>query len=573
MVDKKLDYSRVVASFQDMENERSEWTAEYRQISDYLLPGRGIYQTYAKPRKRKLTSTRVINTVAEDSLYVLTSGMHGALTSPSRPWFNLSWGDPKLDEVEPLKAWLQDCTTKIHQALQVSNFYSIINSFYIEYAGFGTGCIYVGEDTEQDDVPVRFELLTAGEYVFSTGVEGKAVVFGRTIFMTPIQHVERFPDTSSKELKKMVKDNTGGAATEYVTVLEYIIKEPHGAMPFTQVFYDITASGTGGEGGMGDVKEPLEVKGFHEFPYPVARWQTIGSDTYGIGPGSRSLPDVKRIQEMEKSFLMAVHKAINPPLNVPGRMRGKTNTLPGGKNYYSNPQETINEIYNIRFDYAGVSNAVERVEQRIQKNFFNDIFLTGSRDPNASPLRTGQVQVQEQEKALRMGPIVERLQSEFYTPIIERVFNIMLRKEKFLPLAPEYAQMVGEYQISLVSPLATAQRAAALSGINSFMGFLGQAAQFDQQILDNINVDEAAREYADFNGVPLGILRPQEDVDKIRSDRQKAQQAQQQKEEQAAMTQMGSGISAEQAGAAKTQAEAGQINLESSQIAQEIGMV
>ena len=91
----------------------------------------------------------------------------------------------------------------------------------------------------------------------------------------------------------------------------------------------------------------------------ISRWGTIGSDVYGIGPGSRALPDIKRLQEMEKAFLMATHKSINPPLNAPARMRGKLKTLPGGENYYSNPAETVNEIYQVKFDYQGVGGAVQ----------------------------------------------------------------------------------------------------------------------------------------------------------------------------------------------------------------------
>lgn len=303
------------------------------------------------------------------------------------------------------------------------------------------------------------------------------------------------------------------------------------------------------------------------------RWGTIGSDIYGIGPGSRALPDIKRLQEMEKSFLMAVHKELDPPTIAPSRMRGKLNTLPGGKNYRSNENEKIERLYQLQFDLNGVSAAVDRVEQRIQRNFFNDIFLTASRDPNASPLKATQVNVQEQEKMLRLGPVIERLQHEFLHPLIERCFNIMNRKGLFQPLSPELADLAGDYVISLVSPLATAQRAVALQGIQSFMGFMGQAAQFDQTILDNIDVDVAAREYADITGVELGVLRPIEEVQELRQQRAKAIAAEKQKQEQMAMAMAQSQMDGEKATAQKTQSEAGLNMLEGQQVQQEMGMM
>ena len=275
---------------------------------------------------------------------------------------------------------------------------------------------------------------------------------------------------------------------------------------------------------------------------------------------------------MEKSFLMATHKTINPPLNAPARMRGKLNTLPGGYNYYANPNETVNEIYQVRFDFNGVSAAVERVEQRIQRNFFNDIFLTAARDPNATPYKATEVNAREQEKMLRLGPVIERLQHEFLQPVIERCFNIMLRKQLLPPMSPEMAQMAGDYSINLISPLATAQRSVALQGINSFMAFVGQAAQFDQTILDNLDVDKAAREYADITGVDIGVLRPQEEVEKRRAQRAQQQAQEKAKQEQLIAAQAGGQLSVDQATARKTEAEAGLAQVEAQQIVDELGL-
>ena len=47
--------------------ERSAWDTEWKKITDYLLPGRGVYQLYNKPQVRKLVSPKVINTVAREA--------------------------------------------------------------------------------------------------------------------------------------------------------------------------------------------------------------------------------------------------------------------------------------------------------------------------------------------------------------------------------------------------------------------------------------------------------------------------------------------------------------------------
>jgi len=567
-----LSYQRTLASYQEARNERSEWEAEARLISDYLLPGRGIYQTYSKPRKRQLTTKKIVNTAGEDALYVLTSGMHGGLTSPSMEWFKHEWVQPELNEFEPLKQWLQECHHRLNASLHASNFYSVINSFYIEYAGFGTGDVYVGEDSGTDQTPFRFELLTFGEYAFSTSATGRPDTHYRTIIRSPKQVVEMFPNASD-ELKLLVKNNDSRAMVQNVVLIEMITRLS-GQKKFTRVVYQMSGQVNNQSLPSGsDTNQLLKKDSFYELPYMVARWGTIGSDEYGIGPGSRALPHIRRLQEMEKAFLMATHKAIDPPVNAPARMMGKLNRLPGGTNYYSNPNEVVTPLENVRFDFQGVSAAIERVEQRIQRNFFNDIFLTAARDPNASPLKATQVNVQEQEKMLRLGPVIERLQHEFLQPMLERCFNIMLRKGLFPALPPELQQMAGDYKIVMVSPLATAQRGIAMNGINTFMGFLGQAAQFDPTIMDNIDADAAARKIADISGVDLGILRPDEEVKARRQQRAQAEAKQRQAEAQVQGAGMQSQVGLQDAQARKTAAEAGQIQLETQQTAQEIGMM
>lgn len=576
MVSIKQKYSRekVQAIYEDLRNERSEWEAEWRSISSNILPGRGVYQLYSKPAKRKLTSKKIINTIAREALQVLVAGIHGSLTSPAMIWTRLSWPDPRMNEIEYLKSWLQECEKILHAGFHDSNFYSALPSFYTEYAGFGTACMYVGEDSE--DSPFRFELLTAGEYAFSTNSANNPDIFCRTIFMSARQLVHKFGDSTSKQIRQDVEDNRNSVDTINLALIEFIAREDYQDKNFVRLFYEVTEVGTNRQGNQipGKLGEkPLSVEGFYEFPYPIARWSTIGSDVYGIGAGSEAIQDVLRLQEMEKAFLLAAHKSINPPLNVPSRLTGKVNSLPGAFNYYgSNPTQVITPLYQVNFDFSSTAAAVERVEHRIQKIFYNDVFLTASRDPNASPLKATQVNAQEQEKLFRLGPVTQRLTSEFLVPVIRRCFNIMYRKGLFPDLDPQYKPFVDNFKVDLISPMATAQNAARSQGTQSFMSFLGAAAQFDPSILDNINIDKAARQSAEIEGVDLGILRSEDEVAELRKKRAEAQAAEQQRKTQmeASLTQ----AQGQQASSAsrKMEAESGQILAETQQTNLESGI-
>jgi len=531
---KTYDIGKLLTEYMDARAERSEWEAEAKTISDYIVPGRGIYQLFSKPRKRKLTSSMVINPRANSALQVLTSGMQAGLTSPSRPWFSLRFTDPRLNKNLVVKQWLYECEKAIYMSLAQSNFYQIVHSFYTEYAAFGTASMYVGEDSV---TPFRFELLTFGEFAFFVDATHRPSKYFRTIFMTPAQLIEKFGiDNVSQAVKDLYTEKSPKLNTTYITVIKAVCPDKYNSkMNFTAVYFEIAKS----QQDQSKIDKPLQIKGYYEFPYPLARWETIGSDIYGIGPGAAALPDVKRLQEMEKSFLMATHKEVDPPLQAPARMRNKIKSLPGGISYNTGPNEKVEKLYEGKFDYVGVSHAIERVEQRIDKCFYNDVFITSARDPNASPLKAREVDVREDEKIIRLGPVVERLYYEFFQPVIERCFNILDRKELLPAKPPILQQMNGDYDIVLTSPLAQAQKMMSASGIQNFLTFVGQAMQYAPDVVDMVDVDKSVEEFHDISGAPASMLRTPEDTLKIREAKQKAMQEQKAKEEAAAMSQVG----------------------------------
>lgn len=574
---KRYSYDQAITEYVMLRSQRSEFEADWKEITDYELPGRGLYSLYSQPRKRKLTSDKIVNTTATEAIKVLAAGLQGGLTSPSRPWLRLSWKDEQTNQIEFLKRWLEDSQKRMEYSLQQSNFYPTLHSLYVEYIGFGNAAMYIGEDT--DDVPFRFELMTAGEYAFSTNYQGRADKMYRVVFRTPRQMVEQFGNKCSEGVQDMVKNGSANQERVYISVLECVYKHPYRDMPFTQMYWEIGGASTGVGSDtalmatMGTTtEEPLQVNGFNEFPYPVARWDLIGADIYGLGPGAQALPEVKRLQQMEKAFLMATHKDINPPMTAPSYMRGKLKTMPGSRNYVRNPADKVEPMYQRgTFQYQGVSMAIERVENRIKELFFNDIFLTAARDPNLSPLKAAEVHVRDGEKMLRLGPVIERFGNEFVQPAIERCFSIMLRKGLFMEIPPEYAELVGDYKIDIVSPLAQAQKLIASKSIQEVMAFAGQAAQIKPEVMDKFNVDKAVDEYVDAHGAPLSIMNTEEEVQGIRQQRADAQKAAQQKEEGMQAAQMGMQGQQVNADTQKTMAEAGQIMTESLVGQQELG--
>lgn len=144
-----------------------------------------------------------------------------------------------------------------------------------------------------------------------------------------------------------------------------------------------------------------------------------------------------------------------------------------------------------------------------------------------------------------------RMQTEFLRPLIDRVFDIMLRRGLFLPV-PE-ALKGKNIDVRYSSFIAKAQRMNESQNIVRAFQALGPFIQLDPACADNLNGDNAVRMVANQFSLPAELIRSEKDVQKTRQAKAQAAQAAAQQEQAAAQ--------ADTAGkAAKTMADLSQTN-------------
>ena len=108
---------------------------------------------------------------------------------------------------------------------------------------------------------------------------------------------------------------------------------------------------------MPEEKKILSVGGFNEFPFIGSRWERNSLETYGRGCGGAALSDVKMLNEMEKTYLKALQKMVDPPLMVPDDgFINPVRTTPGGLNYCRTGLSKDERIFPVhamqRWEYA-----------------------------------------------------------------------------------------------------------------------------------------------------------------------------------------------------------------------------
>ena len=523
--------NRYLRRLSDLQNERSNYLSHWQELSEYILPRRGRFLT-SKRNDGSKKNNKIIDATATVAVRTLAAGMMSGITSPARAWFRLSTPDPALMEQADVKQWLFDVEKRMRDIFNRSNLYNALQTVYEELAVFGTGAMLVQED--YDDV-IRCYPFTVGEYTLALSDRLEVNTFYREFDLTVAQMVEWFgKDNCSEGVQAMFRN---GSVDKWQTIVQVIepnflrdtSKKDKGNMPYRSVYVE--------KGGSGETF--LAEEGYEEFPVMAPRWHVTGVDIYGRSPGMDALGDVKALQIEQKRKAQGIDKMVNPPMQAPGSLRGQpASVLPGGVTYVDNVTLSgggFKPVYEVNPRLSELQQDILETQSRIRQTFYADLFQMLSLS-NRAQITAREIDERHEEKLLMLGPVLERLHAELLNPLIDRVFNIMLRN-KLVPTPPESLQGV-EIKVDYISMMAQAQRAIGTASIERLAGFVGNLAGAMPSVLDKFDADQAMDEYADMLGVPPRVVLSDDKVKEVRAARE------QQLAQQQAMAQVGQGAQA-----------------------------
>lgn len=537
------DIKRLARQLSDMESIRSRQIPVWREIAKYITPGRGLFDK-EEPNRGERKDKELLDPTPLQSLHVLSAGLQGGLTSPSRPWFRLGVMNGGLADFSPARLWLDDVEKRMFHVLSQSNVYDALHMLYQEVGAFGVGAMLVEEDAHN---VVRAHTFTAGEYCLSYGADGLPNRFGRSFWMSAQQMSEEFGEEAMSDAAINALRN--GRLDQWFRVCHMIYPDEdarEGDFPVSSVYW---------EEGKTDSRErrPLAVRRYASMPVMAPRWEIVGSDYYGRGPGWDALGESKTLQELRADALEARKFLIKPPVVGPSRLKeARPDLTPGGVTLVddiTNPNQFFRAIYQVKPDEQGQIAAMQDSREIIKTTFFADLFLAILRNPDKNMTAT-QVNAITNEQMTMIGPVYERLNHELLDPFVGRVFGIMDRFG-LIPDPPE--ELMGEeLKIDYISMLAQAQQMVGLSGIDRLTEYIGSVAQFQPEALDVFDADSTIDEYARMLGTPAAIIRSDEAIAQIRQQRAEQQAAMQ----QAAQMQQMAGAANQGAGALRQAGDA-----------------
>lgn len=472
----------------------------------------------------------IYDSTASQALGVLGAGMMSGATSPARPWFSLMPGDRELLSSAAVQEWLFDVRQIMLDVFNKSNTYRALQMKYEESGAFGTAASILMDDFEK---VVYDYTMTIGEYRLGTDYRGVVNTMGRKFQKTVVQLVKEFGLKNCSSHVQVMYDR--GNYDSYVTVIHLIqprelfdsTKADNANMPFQSVYI---------EEGI-DIAKTLRNSGMRQFRVLAPRWRRVSGDVYGVGPGLTAIGDIKQLQHEQLRKANAIDYMSNPPIQVPTSMKGKDiNRLPGGVSHYdsvSGPNAGIKTAFDVNLQIDHLLLDIQDVRTRIDAAFFKDIFLMISTNVSGPQQTATEIAEKHEEKMLMLGPVLENLHHEELRPRVEMTFQRIIEVGMVPPPPPELEGQ--ELDIEFVSVLAQAQKAVATGSIDKFVFSLGEIANMKPDVLDKLDSDKWADQYAQALGVPPELIVAGPQVALVRKAR--AEQAQQ----QAATEQMAQG--------------------------------
>jgi hypothetical protein len=525
-----------------LDNEISSFTADWREIGDYIIPRRPRF-ALTDVNKGGRRNQKIIDSTATLALRTLRSGMMAGITSPSRPWFKLGKSDKTGPESAEVKRWCSAQSTKMSNVFLRSNLYNVLPIVYGDMGAFGVGAMFCEEDF---DSVIRFYSLPIGSYRIACDELGRVRVFSREFNMTTRQLVSKFgniPGTSKinwDNISSVVKNSWDNGEYERWFTVCHIIQPNKNYDPrkitaeykrYESVYYEQgTVSGNDSNYLRGDDKEKyLRIAGYNYFPVLAPRWEICGEDVYAAScPGIDAIGDVKGLQNLQKRKAQAIDKLVNPPMVGPSALKaGRPSILPGDITYMDvrEGMQGFKPVHEVKPEINNLLLDIQDHQQRIRRAFYEDLFLMLSTSDRRQ-ITAREIEERHEEKLLALGPVLEQLNQDLLDPLIDITFDFMMQ-QGLIEDAPDELIGEGKINVEYISVMALAQKLVGISGIERFAGFCANiAAQTGQpNSIRKVNIDKMIDVYGESLSINPEIIRSDDEVAEIINAEQKQAQA------------------------------------------------
>jgi hypothetical protein len=490
----------------------------WKQAAQYINPDMDWNEEPDAAQKPEDT-THIYDTTAIKASNTLADGIQGYSFARNQAWFKAA-----LEDIEELSgeetAWLQYAEKIMYRQTQKSNFYDEGRAFVKCCADFGTAIM-----TRTDDIIRRIPSYKTQHLKYCCVDEnqfGEVDVLFRDFWIDAYKAAAHF---GLKNLPKNIKEAYDKGNMKLWKFTQAILPVDRYDIdiqrPQSKDFYTVFWAGI--------ERERAIMDGYYQLkPFFVWRWsRNLDGGVWGSNsPGIMELPDIKQANSTRADYSRIVQQMGRPPIKATEGLNGRINLRPNGVTSLRQGEDFA--LVPVTGNPQGLGDDLERLHKSINEAYYTDFFLILSQNMEKQKTATEVAGIQG-EKAALMSAFYGRLSAEFLEPMLEDLFSLELLSGR-IPRPPEsLMQQDKQIRLDMISPLSQMQRRYLMLGSSQqAIGEIAALAQLNPQILDNINLDQQARDIAEAYGLDKRIVIDMADVERMRQARAQQQAAMQQ---------------------------------------------
>ncbi len=519
---------------------RERWEPLWDEVMQYLWPQMGsmIDQTAFMPGEKR--GHRAYDGTPESALDIMVAGLQTGTIPENYPWFDWEMVPPPLNQIKAVKVWLQACRDIALEFLAASNFGMATNLTYRWLTAFGTACKFRAK-LDDPGKPFGFHVLRLTDCVFFENDKGLVDTLFWEFKTSARNALKRWGDQAPGACKRAVE--SGEMDQEFNFLQSIFPREDYDGYRFDNKNMPWASW----------IINPAKVElvsesGFRTFPADVPRWEKLddqafaygaqlGGSVYGRGPGIKCLQDMAVLNQQMRSNTIAGQKMVEPAWDIPDDWYERyIDFAPNAQNRSSRRDSSGPKIEPLGVPpQAPFALQVQQAQrQMIQQAFHVDVFLTLNNVP--AGMTATEAMIRRQEALTILEPMISRQKVEHLERDLDWIFAV-LDEAGYLPPPPDEVFMYGRGIRNVFrSPLFMAQEALkATKVLQTYQkaAAIVQARGGNQNVLDNLDDDEALRIIVEADGVPADLLLDPAKRDQVRQAR--LQQQQQMMQEQQAL--------------------------------------
>jgi len=511
-----IDVNDILKRFDALSGVRnSYWLDLWRQARRYVMPN----DQDDVPEGGNRSADKHISTPVL-ARQRLASGIYAWLLDPSKRMIELVPANRDLKDLSEVKDYFAELTRAVIELVANSNYTSAVLQMLNTCCTGIDGVIFA--DDPRDDGKLNLRCIPTENCCYTENARGSVESCFRELKLSSRQLVEEFghdghlPDSIRTEAADPARMDSKHDLVHAVfprrnhdNTLDRI------AMPFADVYI------------LKKERIVIYEGGFNEFPFIVCRFEKSPHESYGRGPGINMLPDIKQLDRMKKSLVLAVERSADPDTLVPSNSIADEpwDRRPGAVHLYDPGASGVKPEYMIYpAQPERLAQLIADTEDAIKRGFYWDVF-----DPlgDLKQITATEAEIRNEGKLVPFSTIVGNIQSDFLEPLVNRCVGILARSGK-LPEPPDPILADPDYKIECVSRIALAIRQNEAAAWVRVEAATAGIKQLHPDVEDNIDYDRAFRDIFLAGGANPEWLRSDKDRDELRAARQQAQQQQQQ---------------------------------------------